>query len=159
MTAPIRMARRHCLLWASACLSLTGWTATVSRLPIATDLARELTLALAARRPLLVMVSLEGCPFCKVVRENYLGPMREREGLAVVQIDLRNKAPVRDFQGKSWTQDALIASWGAKVAPTVLFFGQGGVEVAQRLEGGYLPDFYGAYLDDRLRAANAAVKA
>jgi hypothetical protein len=29
--------------------------------------------------------------------------------------------------------------------------------VAERLVGGYIPDFYGAYLDDRLRTARAAV--
>ena len=84
--------------------------------------------------------------------------MREREGLAVVQIDMRNNASVTDFLGKQWTQDDLIRSWGVKVAPTVLFFGKGGVEVAERMVGAYVPDFYGSYLDDRLRTAHAAVK-
>jgi hypothetical protein len=39
------------------------------------------------------------------------------------------------------------------VTPTLLFFGPGGREVAERMEGGYLPDFYGSYLDDRLAKA------
>lgn len=40
----------------------------------------------------------------------------------------------------------------------MLFFGRGGVEVAERLTGGYIPDFYGAYLDERLAQARKALK-
>jgi hypothetical protein len=32
----------------------------------------------------------------------------------------------------------------------LLFFGPGGKEVAERMEGAYLPDFYGPYLEERL---------
>lgn len=128
-------------------------------LPMAVSLADELAQALKKGSPLLVMVSLDGCPFCKVARENYLGPMREQEGLPVVQVDMRSSRTVRDFKGAALTQDALIRSWGIKVAPTVLFFGRGGVEIAERLVGGYIPDFYGAYLDERLRLARAALRA
>jgi thioredoxin-related protein len=158
MISILRMTRRQWGLLTSASIALPGVAATTTRLPTSTALASDLARALANDRPLLVMVSLEGCPYCKIVRENYLGPMREREGLAVVQIDMRNKSVVTDFQGKAWTQDELIRSWGVKVAPTVLFFGKGGAEVAERMVGGYIPDFYGSYLDDRLRAARAAVK-
>jgi hypothetical protein len=38
-----------------------------------------------------------------------------------------------------------------------LFFGSQGREVASRLKGAYLPDFYGAYLDDQLTIARRAV--
>ena len=105
----------------------------------------------------MVLVSLEGCAFCKVVRSNYLGPMHQREGLAAVQIDMRSNAPVQDFQGVATTHDALVRAWGVRLAPTVLFFGPGGVEVAERLRGASIPDYYGAYLDERIRTARAAV--
>ena len=57
---------------------------------------------------------------------------------------------VLDFQGRSITHDQLIKQWRISIAPTLLFFGPGGKEVAERMEGGYLPDFYGPYLDERL---------
>jgi len=140
----------------AAGLERVGQAAGVT-LPVPTSLPEELAAALKRGSPLLVMVSLEGCPFCKVARENYLAPLQRQSGLAMVQIDMRNRQMVQDFGGTSQTQDQLIRSWGIKVAPTVLFFGRGGVEVAERLVGGYIPDFYGAYLDDRLRTARAAV--
>lgn len=127
-------------------------------LPSTTSLADDLKSALVNGSPLLVMVSLDGCPFCKIVRENYLGPMQRREGLPVVQIDMRSKSIVKDFKGNPSTQDDLIRAWGVKVAPTVLFFGRGGVEVAERMVGGYIPDFYGPYLDERLVTARKAVQ-
>ena len=127
-------------------------------LPTADSLPDELAQALKKGSPLLVMVSLDGCPFCKVARENYLGPMREQQGLPVVQIDMRSSRAIRGFKGATLTQDQLIRSWGIKVVPAVLFFGAGGVEIAERLVGSYIPDFYGAYLDGRLRLARAALR-
>ena len=127
-------------------------------LPTTASLSDELTQALKKGGPLVVMVSLDGCPFCKVARENYLGPLREQQGLHVVQVEMRSRHEITDFKGAALSQDELTRVWNIKVAPTVLFFGRGGVEVAERLVGGYIPDFYGAYLDERLRLARLAVR-
>lgn len=101
----------------------------------------------------MVMVSLDRCPFCKAVRDSHLRPLQAETGQIIVQLDMNSMQTVVDFSGKLMTHDQLIRRWGAKVAPTVLFFGRGGVEVAPRLDGAYLPDFYGAYLEDRLQVA------
>lgn len=153
----ISLSRRRLLLAAGAACASGMSRAAPATLPTTASLPDELAQALGKGSPLLVMVSLDGCPFCKVVRENYLGPMRAQQGLPVVQIDMGSRLAIRDFRGATLTQDELIRSWGVKVAPTVLFFGPGGVEIAERLVGGYVPDFYGAYLDDRLRIAHAAL--
>lgn len=138
-------------------VSMQSMAAPVA-LPTTASLVDELALALKVNSPLVVMVSLEGCPFCKIARENYLGPMQAQQGLPVVQIDMRNRLAIKDLKGVSTTQDDLIRSWGIKVAPTLLFFGRGGAEVAERMVGGYIPDFYGAYLDERLRVARASLR-
>ena len=162
MMPQLALSRRRSLLCAGATtLLLAGMGephAEPAQLPSSTALADDLKKALAVGSPLLVMVSLEGCPFCKVVRQNYLGPMQQRDGLPVVQIDMRNKTALKDFKGNTLTQDELIRSWGVRVAPTVLFFGRDGVEVAERMVGGYIPDFYGPYLEERLTAARKAVQ-
>ena len=126
-------------------------------LPSAISLPDQLAQALAAGSPLVVMVSLEGCPFCKIVRESYLVPMRQEQGLPVVQVDMRSQRRVKNFNGSTTTHEALIAAWHVELAPTVLFFGRQGAEAAQRLVGGYIPDFYGAYLEQRLESARRAV--
>lgn len=126
-------------------------------LPTSVSMPDELKQALAAGQPLVVMASLEGCPFCRVARESYLGPLHERQGLPIVQVDMRSKAVLRNMQGGMQTHDEWIRSMNIRVAPTLLFFGRGGKEVAERMTGGYIPDFYGAYLDERLRTAKAAL--
>lgn len=146
-----------------AALLSGGWPRALAieppLLPAAQSLPDELQQALRTGSPLVVMVSLDGCPFCKVARENYLAPLHQQEGLPVVQVDMRSARTVRNFAGATATHDQMVRTWGVKLAPTVLFFGRGGVEVAQRLNGGYIPDFYGAYLDERLAQARKALKA
>jgi thioredoxin-related protein len=161
MTLNLDGFRRRSLLAvagsAVASVAIPVWSAG-SALPVPKSLADELARALKAGQPLVVMVSLEGCPFCRVARDSYLAPMVRQEGVPVVQIDMRTLTPVRDFQQASVTHDEIARAWGIKVAPTVLFFGPGGKEVAARLVGGYIPDFYGAYLDERMQTARAAIK-
>lgn len=155
---PLALARRRLLLAGVAACACGASVAAPATLPTSVSLSDELAPALKKGLPLLVMVSLEGCPFCKVARENYLAPLQAQQGPVVVQLDMRSNRPVKDFTGATRTHDELIRSWGIKVAPTVLFFGRGGAEIAERLLGGYIPDFYGAYLDDRLRLAQAALR-
>ena len=125
-------------------------------LPLSASLPDELARALKARQPLVVMVSLHRCPWCEEVRNNYLAPMRAQERLPVVQVDMLSPRQTRDLQGAPTTHEALVRAWDVKVAPTVLFLGPQGKEVADRLVGGS-PDFYSAYLDRRLERAREAV--
>ncbi len=127
--------------------------ASAATLPSAQSLQAELAAALRAGKPLVVLASLDGCPFCKMARDSYLAPLRLETGQPVVQLDMGSRQPVLDFGGTSSTHDALLRGWRVGVAPTVLFFGPGGREVAPRMAGASIPDFYGAYLDDRLRTA------
>ncbi|MGH8605125.1 MAG: hypothetical protein ACREXR_20760, partial [Gammaproteobacteria bacterium] len=63
------------------------------------------------------------------------------------------------FDGKATTAAAQLKSWKASFTPTVLFLGKQGQELAERLVGVAVPDFYGAYLDERLATARKALVA
>ena len=144
--------RRHWLSMACALAAGGAWGQTAGPaggLPAPQSLQDELAKALRQKEPLIVMVSLDGCPFCRSARQSHLVPMY-RAGTPIVQLDMRSAQTVLDFKGQSATHDQLIRQWRISVAPTLMFFGPGGKEVAERMEGGYLPDFYGPYLDERL---------
>lgn len=126
-------------------------------LPAARSLPEELAVALRKGQPLVVMVSLEGCIFCKIVRQSHLAPMH-RQGQPIVQVDMRGALPVTDFEGRTTTHDELARRWRISITPTLLFFGPQGREVAERMEGAYQPDFYGAYLEDRLISSRTALR-
>jgi hypothetical protein len=99
------------------------------------------------------MASLHGCPFCRTVRDSFLAPLRAETGQPVVQLDMGQQDVVAGFDGRPTTHDAVLKGWRIRVAPTVLFFGREGREVAQRLVGASIPDFYGAYLQQRIDTA------
>ncbi|MEO6972498.1 MAG: thioredoxin fold domain-containing protein [Rhodoferax sp.] len=152
--------RRRLLLAAAVAGTATRLVAAapVALLAAARSLPLELEQALQKGNPLVVMVSLDGCPFCHTVRQNYLAPLVREQGLGVVQVDMQSSQPLKDFQGAVTTHARMIQSWRIKIAPTVLFFGRGGTEVVERLTGASLPDFYGAYLDDRLQQARTSLR-
>ncbi|WP_155820436.1 thioredoxin fold domain-containing protein [Limnohabitans sp. Rim47] len=133
-------------LCATPALAQSGGAAT---LPAAQSLPDELARALKNKQPLIVMVSLEGCVFCRQARQSHLSPM-QKTGTVIVQVDMRQNQPVLDFAGKLTTHDQLTRQWKVSITPTLLFFGPGGNEVAERMEGAYLPDFYGPYLEERI---------
>ena len=153
-TAPATrgITRRAAALLPLAMLAGGARAAPATVLATPASLATALATALRARQPLVVMASLEGCPFCDLVRTNYLGPMQREQALPVVQLDIGTQRPVLDFEARASTHDLLLRRWGIQAAPTVLFFGPGGHEVAERLVGASV-DFYGGYLDQRLAAA------
>ena len=127
--------------------------ARAATLPSSRSLPHELSLSLRRGRPLLVMASLEGCPFCRRVRDHHLAPLLAETGQPVVQVDMAGAAALTGFDGQATTHDQQLRAWKVTVAPTVLFFGRGGHEVAERLVGASIPDYYGAYLEQRLQAA------
>ena len=149
---------REWLLLAGASLGggLLHAQPAAANLPAAQSLPDELARAVKNKQPLIVMVSLEGCVFCRQARQSHLSPM-QKSGTVIVQVDMRQNQPVLDFAGKLTTHDQLTRLWKVSITPTLLFFGPGGKEVAERMEGAYLPDFYGPYLEERLAQGRKAL--
>ena len=149
-------------------LTRRSWFALVAALPAAasaqeTALPRPASLPAeaqaAAKRgePLVLLVSLPGCPYCERVRRAYLTPLARESGGGVVQIDLGSARPLTDFDGAARSHDAIARARNATFTPTVLFLGPSGDEIAERLVGAGVPDFYGAYFDQRLVTARKAL--
>lgn len=149
-------------------LSRRRWLALAAALPAAaraqeTALPRPASLpaeaqAAAARgAPLVLLVSLPGCSYCERIRRGYLTPLAREHGRGVVQIDLGSAQPLVDFDGATRSHDAFARARHAAFTPTVLFLGPRGDEIAERLVGAGVPDFYGAYFEQRLDTARKAL--
>ncbi len=122
-------------------------------LPLPTDLQAIARAAARDGQPLVLMVSLPGCPWCELLRRNYLTPMRA-EGLPAFEFMVNDRSSaLRDFQGQSLSPEALARQWKVSMTPTLLFFGREGQEIAPRIEGVASADFIGAVIDERLAEA------
>lgn len=123
-------------------------------LPTPASLRAAAQAAAAKGGPLVVMTTLVGCPYCDLVRQHHLLPMLRAGEVVAVQVDIRDRrSALQGFKGETSSPAEQVALWKAKFAPTVLFFGARGEELAQRLEGVAVPDFYGEYLEARLTEA------
>ena len=151
------IARRRLLLGGALVLATSVSHGAEMALPPAYAFPQHLAAALARGLPLTVMVSLPNCPFCKVVRDSHLAPLLRDQAVAVVQVDMGSTLPLLDGGGQPLTHAEQVQRWGVKVAPSLLFFGRQGKEVAERLVGALLPDFYGAYLSQRLETARQSL--
>jgi thioredoxin-related protein len=139
-------------------LSATWAHAKDTALPVPTSLPQSALAAKSKGEPLVMLISLPGCPFCELVRRSYLLPARLNDGLQAWQLDVTDKStPLIGFDGQPTTAALQAKAWKASFTPTVLFIGGQGQELAERLVGIAVPDFYGAYLEQRLATARKAL--
>lgn len=105
----------------------------------------------------VALFSLPGCPYCEVVRRNYLRHLvGEVRGLKIVEYGIGDTRAFDDAASGDRVPGnaaALAESLGVRLAPTVVFLGEDGDELAERLVGFSSPDFYGAYLDGGIARA------
>ena len=127
-------------------------------LPVPASLPQAAQAAQAKGQPLVLLISLPGCVYCELVRRSYLMPLLPESGLQALQLDITNRSTaLMGFDGKLTTAAAQAKAWKATFTPTVLFLGSQGLELAERLVGIAVPDFYGAYLEQRLAAARKLI--
>ena len=141
--------------------SPNAWAAETS-LPPAHDLLADAKRVELTGMPLIVMVSLRGCPHCEVVRRSHLLPLL-RDGQTrlppqIRQIEINGRAAMRDFNGLSITHADFANRYKIKVAPVVMLFDANGEMLAEPLVGAMIPDFYGAYFDAALAEADAKLQ-
>jgi thioredoxin-related protein len=128
-------------------------------LPWPADMQQAARLANARGEPLVLMVSLPGCPWCELLRRNYLGPMQS-EGVAAYEFMINERSrTLQNFKAERVTPAALSAALKISITPTLLFFNAQGQEIAPRIEGVASADFIGAILNERLAMARERIKA
>ena len=152
--------RQSLALMAGGALALAAPSlvfAADTALPVPPSLPLAAQVAAAKGEPLVLLISLPGCPYCEMVRRSYLLPMRA-EGLQAWQLNITDRrASLTGFDGKPVSPEVQAGLWKATFTPTVLFLGPQGQMLAPPLVGIAVPDFYGAYLDERLATARKAL--
>ena len=134
-----------CLLPLAAAAQSQG-----AKLSVPDNLQQDSMLAQTENKPLVLMFSLPDCPYCKVVRTNYLEPML-REGKPaerphIRELKITSAKSLTDFDGSRTTQSALAKRYGVRMAPTLVFVDATGQLLAAPIVGGE-HGFYLAYLD------------
>jgi len=128
----------------------------VAELPRASDLAADAAASRRERLPILLFFDRDECPYCEQALREYLVPFSREEwkGKAVFrQVGIDRRDPVVDFAGVRTTHQALAERYGVFLSPTVLIVDAKGNRLAEPIVGLLTVDFYGAYIDNALKAA------
>jgi len=113
----------------------------------------------------LVMLSLPNCPVCKVVRTQQLLPlMRDPDysDIGVFEVLMTNDETRLPLAGKlnpdgaHLTPKAFAKNLGMRMSPSIVFISRRYM-LAEPLVGYPSPDFYWAYLSERLESARQAI--
>ncbi len=123
--------------------------ATSHGLALVENLQAESAQAEGAGKPLVLMFSLPDCPYCMVVRRNYLLPMIREAGNdppQVRELTMTGRQAIRDFDGTVTTPTAIAKRYAVKVAPTLVFVNAAGEMLVDPLVGGDHA-FFSVYLE------------
>lgn len=138
-------------------------------LPDARDFKADAAESRAQKMPMLVFFTAADCPYCAIVREDYLEPMFSRGTyrgqilFRVVHVDGDDR--VRDFSGRESSHADFAQAQGVRLTPNIKFYDASGRELVPGLLGLGTRDFFAGYLEQaiadavtKLRGVNAQVK-
>ena len=106
----------------------------------------------------LALFSQRDCAFCNEVRGHNLKPImatRPRR-IMVAEFELMGTRRVATWTGRSLTEAAFARKRKAKFAPTVMFLGTAGAELAPPIIG-LSREYVSAHLDQRIQISSKAV--
>jgi hypothetical protein len=145
---------------------LASWAcaaAAAEPLPFARDLAADGRNARESGRVIVVLYSTADCPYCKKVRDGFLGPMRASvaatKQVLLREIDVESGRPVVGFDGQPTTHAALAKGRKVRIVPYVVFLGPQGEALADPLIGISSMDLYGGLLERRIETAREKLAA
>ena len=124
------------------------------------SLAADARTATEKNLPILLFFTQPGCGFCERARREYLGPLAASGAWSARALirEIAIDATFAGLDGKPTAGRDLARSYGIRVFPTVIFIDASGKRIAEPLAGFTVPDFYSAYLEQRLEAASARLR-
>ena len=86
------------------------------------------------------------------------GELAETWPAVVRELHMDRATPLVDFAGRRTTSADFSNQMQARFAPTVMFHGPDGTQLAEAIVGYRLADFYGAYLERAIEESRDRIK-
>ncbi len=107
-------------------------------------------------KKILLLVSLEDCPWCDRLKEEVLNPMRKAgdfsDQLIIAEIGMDAGEMLRDFDGQAIDGSVWASQRKIYTSPTLLFLDANGKERVKRMLGYNSADLFPYYLEESIQA-------
>lgn len=113
--------------------------------------------------PVLLFFSMEHCPFCNLVEEDYLKPMLRNADYAnkviIRKIKIDEGADVTDFTGKNRDAGEFSGEYNVSMVPTVVLVDANGKQLSPSIIGIANVHYYGGELDSAIDSSIHKIRA
>jgi thioredoxin-related protein len=119
--------------------------------------------AAAGNKPIMLVFTRPGCPFCARAKHDHLEPLAaSADGAAKVvvrEIEAPNEMiPLRDFDGRMTTHADVARRYEVRIVPTVILVDSAGAPLADAVVGLNVPEFYNLYIEQAIDAARLRLR-
>ena len=113
-------------------------------------------------RPLLLLISRKGCPYCTLIKKEILQPMlisgEYADKIIIREIIINTGSTLIDFDGSTIDTANLADRFRTNLTPTLLFLGPDGKELADRIVGINTIELFSYYVDQAIDEAALNLK-
>ena len=128
-----------------------------------TDLARLGKSSEQTNRPILLLMSQEDCPSCKMLKREILNPMvlsgDYDNRIIMRELMIDSDIELRGFDGYKLDVSIIASDYVITTTPTMLFLGPDGKELTKRIVGINTPELFSFYVDKAIDKATTKLKA
>jgi len=126
------------------------------------DLRETAHLAKKKSLPILIMFGTDGCPYCRLLKEDFLIPMLisgdYQDKVIIREAHISPGAYIIDFLGKKISIGEFSQRYKVTLFPTMVFVDSTGQVLIKNIVGVTTPSLFGGTLDDGIDQARMMVK-
>jgi thioredoxin-related protein len=146
------------------CSLFTSQIATAATIDIKQidSIQKESQIAKDKKLPLLILFSMTHCPYCVLIKENFLVPMLisgdYTNKVLIREINIEENIEIMGLSGKIQASSQFAANMGVSVYPTMIFVDSQGCRLADSIVGINTPSLFGGRIDDAIDEANQKIQ-
>ncbi len=126
------------------------------------DVRQEAKLSEQQRLPILIMFGTEDCPFCHLLKEDFLIPMiisgDYTDKVILRQFYVSDGKDIIDFSGRRISAEAFAQRYKVRLFPTTVLVDHRGQPLVNNIVGVTTPSLFGGTLDDAIDEALAVLR-
>ena len=144
----------HFFLLCLVCLGIAEAKPTKQEAALISDWRVVRSEALDNNLPIVLLVEISDCRFCKIVKKEFINPLAAsqhyKDKVIFRRISLDPGQMIIDGDGFNADTDDFCAHYKALFTPTILFLDGAGKELTKTLVGMSGRDYFGYYLEQRI---------